>query len=111
VKDSQHLNAFKYLLIVCTNAPIKVLPHLPPCGQTRGITRGFDEKFGPRCGDLDNASNKGRDNPMEKASERRGFRPTILPEGGAIILRIRSNPPSLPAWGLVGQNFDRCIKG
>ena len=52
----------------------------------RGITRGFDENFGPRCGDLDSASYKGGDNLMEKASERRGFRPTVLPEGGRIIL-------------------------
>jgi len=42
----------------------------------------------PRCGDLDNASTKGGDNLVEKASERRGFRSTILPEGGGIILPI-----------------------
>ena len=24
-----------------SNAPINVLPHLPPCGQTRGQTRGL----------------------------------------------------------------------
>ena len=27
---------------IIANAPIKILPHLPPCGQTRGQTRGLD---------------------------------------------------------------------
>jgi len=52
--------------------------YIPPCRQTRG--------FGLRCGGLANALNKGGDNLMEKASERRGFRPTFLPKGGGITL-------------------------
>jgi len=31
--------------------------------------RAKDKNFGPRCEDLDNAFNKGRDNLMEKGGE------------------------------------------
>jgi len=43
-------------------APVKVLPHLP----TKGATRGLHKNFGPRCGDLDNVFNKEGDDQMEK---------------------------------------------
>jgi len=49
---------------------------------------GFHENFGPRCGGLDYASNKGGDNLMKKTSQRRGFRPTILLKSGGIMLRV-----------------------
>jgi len=78
------------------------LPYLPPCRQTSGITRGFDENFSPRCGSLDSTSNKGGDNLMEKASEGKEFRRTILPRGGGIILLIWPNPflcPRGDRWG------------
>ena len=39
---------------------------------------------------------------MEKASQRRGFRPTISLEGGGIILQIWSNPLLCPLFALMG---------
>ena len=35
------------------NAPINVLPHPPPTGLHRGLTRGFDARFSPRGGEFD----------------------------------------------------------
>jgi len=88
------------------------LPHLPPCGQTRGITRGFDKNFGPRCGDLDNASNKGGDNPMEKASERRGFRPiyNFARGWGNYTLNLVKSPPISPLC-LHGGRWGKTLTG
>ena len=42
------------LIFVFCYAPIKVLPHLPPCGQTRDIARGLNNYLGPGAGGLDN---------------------------------------------------------
>jgi len=57
-----------------------VLPHLPPCGQTRCIARGLDEKFGPGCSGLDNVFSKG--GIIQWIKE--GIRLTISPEGGGL---------------------------
>jgi len=62
----------------------------------------FDKNFGPRYGDLNNA-NKGGDNLMEKALERRGFRPTILPKGGGIKLQIWSNTFLFPLFACMEE--------
>ena len=58
----------------------------------RGIIRGLDEKS-------DSAFNKGGDNLMETASE---IKPTIFPKGGAIRLRIWSNPLLFPLFAHMG---------
>jgi len=34
------------------------LPHLPPCGETRGIRRGLDQNSCPRGGDLEKVCNR-----------------------------------------------------
>jgi len=39
---------------------------------------------------------------MEKALQRRRFRPTILPEGGGITLRIWLNPLLFPLFARMG---------
>ena len=36
---------------LCT--PINMLPHPPPIGLHRGLTRGFDARFSPRGGEFD----------------------------------------------------------
>jgi len=50
------------------------LPYPPPMQINEGYNKETTQKFGPRCGGLNNAL---INNLMEKALDRRGFRPTI----------------------------------
>jgi len=45
-------SSFVHIVLQCCYAPIKALPHLPSCGQTKGRMKGYDENFGPGCGSL-----------------------------------------------------------
>ena len=60
--------------VLTAYAPIKVLPYPPPMQINEGYNKETTQKFGPRCGGLNNAL---INNLMEKALDRRGFRPTI----------------------------------
>jgi len=48
---------------------------------------------------------------MEKASQRRKFRPTILPKGGGIILQIWSNPLLFPLFTCMGVGGAKTLIG
>jgi len=53
------LKLLKYCSIF--NAPIKVLPHLPPSVANEGCNKEIAQNFGPGCGSLDNGFTKGGD--------------------------------------------------
>ena len=118
---TKHISAIRSYSVTNSNAPINVMPHYPLPGY-RGEMVGhltcFDTKNCPIHGEFDHQPYVCAISQIPHlfldflVGLRLGFDQLACPIGGAFELckiQIPTYSPTLPGWGVVGHNIDRCI--